>query len=188
MRKINTILIFFLFMIVNNYAQNNDLPYYEIPKAKESYTAGSVASRMIDGLGFRYYWATEGLRKKDLDFKPTPEARTAAETIHHIFELSQIIVNATLKTKNAKEDKVYSFDEKRAKTLHNLKQASDILREAEDVSEYKLLFTGKELPFWNVINGPITDAIWHVGQIVSFRRSSGNPFPKGVSVLNGTKK
>ncbi len=45
-----------------------------------------------------------------------------------------------------------------------------------------------EYPFWNNINGPIADAIWHVGQVVSFRRSSGNPFPKGVSVLTGKKR
>lgn len=44
-------------------AQNAEqLPYYEIPEPAESYTTGGVLSRMMDGLGFRYYWATEGLR------------------------------------------------------------------------------------------------------------------------------
>jgi hypothetical protein len=47
--------------------------------------------------------------------------------------------------------------------------------------------TKQEFPFWNLINGPIADAIWHVGQVVSFRRSSGNPLPQGVNVLTGTK-
>ena len=43
------------------------LPYYEIPDYPETYTAGSVAARMLDGLGFRYYWATEGLNEDDLN-------------------------------------------------------------------------------------------------------------------------
>lgn len=187
MRKLHLLSILFLFQMINSNAQNKQLPYYEIPKAAETYSEGSVASRMIDGLGFRFYWATENLTDKDLAFKPTTESRTTGETIQHILELSQVILNATLKIRNGDKQPELSFDEKRKKTLENLKQASDILRKSKDVSQYKLLFKSKELPFWNVINGPIADSIWHVGQVVSFRRSSGNPFPKGVSVLNGTK-
>lgn len=188
MHKLYILSTLFLFMMLKSTAQKSPLPYYEIPKAADMYSEGSVASRMIDGLGFRYYWATENLTTKDLNFKPTPEARTTEETIQHILELSQVIVNATLKVINGEEQPVLTFEEKRKRTLKNLKRASDILRNSKDVSHYKLLFKNKDLPFWNVINGPITDAIWHVGQVVSFRRSSGNPFPKGVSVLNGTKK
>ncbi|MBL4904447.1 MAG: hypothetical protein JKZ00_00090, partial [Flavobacteriaceae bacterium] len=61
-------------------AQKDDF-YYEIPPAPKEYTAGTVASRMVDGLGFRYYWATEGLTEKDLAFRPNSEARTTLETI-----------------------------------------------------------------------------------------------------------
>ncbi|HNP07210.1 MAG TPA: hypothetical protein PKN99_06270 [Cyclobacteriaceae bacterium] len=42
-----------------------------------------------------------------------------------------------------------------------------------------------EYPFWNLLNGPIADAIWHVGQVVSFRRSSGNPINSKAEVLLG---
>ena len=163
------------------------LPYYQIPEASTEFTPGTTASRMIDGLGFRYYWATEGLTEKDLAFKPNEAARTSEETIDHILGLSQVILNATLKVANGEKQPKMSFAEKRKKTLEILQQASNILRESKDISEYKMIFDETELPFWNVINGPIADAIWHVGQVVSFRRSSGNPFPKGVSVLRGTK-
>jgi hypothetical protein len=44
-----------------------------------------------------------------------------------------------------------------------------------------------EYPFWSLINGPIADALWHVGQVVSLRRASGNPFPEGISLLQGKK-
>ena len=57
MRLVITLFIFTIFTTTMN-AQ--ELPYYEIPKETNKYTAGSVASRMVDGLGFRYYWATEG--------------------------------------------------------------------------------------------------------------------------------
>ena len=143
---------------------------------------------MVDGLGFRYYWATEGLTQSDLNFKPNEEARTTEETIDHILGLSQVILNATLNVANGAKQPKMTFTEKRRKTLLNLQEASNILRESKDISTYKMIFGEKEYPFWNAINGPIADAIWHVGQVVSFRRSSGNPFPKGVSVLKGIKK
>ena len=42
-----------------------------------------------------------------------------------------------------------------------------------------------EFPFWNQLNGPIEDAVWHCGQIVAFRRASGNPISKKISVFTG---
>ena len=53
-------------------AQSNkeNSPYYEIPDYPEKYNQGTVVARMIDGLGFRYYWATEGLRAEDLNLNP----------------------------------------------------------------------------------------------------------------------
>lgn len=170
----------------------NKLPYHQIPEAPKEYTAGSVVSRMIDGLGFRYYWATEGLRSEDLNFKPNTEARTTEETIDHILGLSQVILNSSLGVVNDKPQPKMTYEEKRKKTLNNLKKASEIFLKTKDLSQYKIVFkrgeNTTEFPFWNQINGPISDALLHVGQVVSFRRSSGNPFPKGVSVLRGVRR
>jgi len=48
--------------------------------------------------------------------------------------------------------------------------------------------TGKEgralIVEWHIINGPISDALTHVGQINSFRRLSGNCVPK-ANVFTG---
>ncbi len=187
--KTSYTIILVIFISMSLHAQDKDaLPYYEIPEAAKEYTAGTVASRMVDGLGFRYYWATEGLTSKDLAFKPNDEARTSEQTIDHILGLTQMILNATLQVANGAPQPKITFAEKREKTLLNLQKASEILRNSKDVSQYKIIFGKTEFPFWNQLNGPISDAIWHVGQVVSFRRSSGNPFPKGVSVLRGTKK
>lgn len=174
-------------------AQDKTLPYAEIPVYPASFTAGSVASRLIDGLGFRFYWATEGLRPEDLAYRPNADARTSEETITHIYEMSYVILNATTKTMNAPGQAAkLSFAEMRRQTLENLKGASDRLRVAtdNDFREFKILFkrgdSVSEFPFWNEINGPISDCLWHVGQIVSFRRSSGNPFSEKVNVFTGT--
>ena len=168
------------------------LPYYEIPEAPTTYSAGTVAARMVDGLGFRYYWATEGLRAEDLLFCPNEDARTTQETLEHILGLSTTILNTARHRPNVRRDRPeMSFEEMRKKTLENIKMTSDILRSStdKDMEQHQIVFqrgdTSKEYPFWNLINGPIADAIWHTGQIVSFRRSSGNPFPSNVSVFSG---
>ena len=163
------------------------LPYYEIPEYSEQFTAGTVAARLIDGLGFRFYWSTEGLIKADLNYKPNDDVRTTGETIDHILDLSYVIVNSTLKQANIKNDlSMMTFEEKRKQTLVNLQIAADILRASEDISQFKLIFGEREVPFWNNINGPIADAIWHCGQVASFRRTSGNPINPNISHFSGT--
>lgn len=174
-------------------AQDSPLPYREIPTYPEKYTAANVAARVVDGLGFRYYWATEGLRPEDLTFQPNKDGRTSLETITHIYELTLTIVNATNKAVNDNTIKrpTLTYEEMRRKTLENIKAASDKLKQSTDqeMSEFKIIFKSEksttEYPFWNQLNGPIADALWHTGQVVSFRRGSGNPFNEKVSVLQG---
>lgn len=191
-----TIVVFSIMLICfESFAQtaDNDKPYYfQIPDYPESYTAEAVAARLIDGLGFRYYWATEGLRQEDLEFKPNENARTTAETIDHIYGLTKVIANATdHKPNGPSEEPPMSFEEKRSKTLENIQRASEILKAADPgtLGEYTMVFQRGEnattYPYWNLINGPISDAIWHCGQVVLLRRSSGNPFNSNVSVLQG---
>jgi len=177
-----------LFFTVNLNAQE-ELPYANIPENPKEYTAGTVAGRMIDALGFRYYWASEGLRTEDYAYKPSEEGRSTGETIDHILGLSRVILKAATQEDATAPKMDMSYEEKRALTLKNLKKASDIMKLATDLEKHELKFNEKfKLPFWNNINGPIADAIWHSGQLVVMRRSSGNPIAKGVSVLMGTKK
>ena len=173
-----------------NAQQNHDLPYAEIPDPPAEYTAGAAVSRMIDGLGFRYYWATEGLRAEDLEYRPSEGARSSDETLDHILGLSRVILNSAVKQVNENKDEPeLSFEQKREQTLKNLEIASSILRAESDLSDFKVIFKGEEknseYPFWNQINGPIADALWHCGQVVSMRRASGNPFNSKVSVFMG---
>ena len=180
-------------MAQENSASSSELPYYQIPDYPEEYSANTVAARMIDGLGFRYYWATEGLRPEDLAFKPNEEARTTEETIDHILGLSRVVLNSVKKVPNERSENQpdLTYEQKRKATLENIKKTSDILKasEPDEMEEFKVVFKNNErtteFPFWNQLNGPIADAIWHTGQVVSFRRSSGNPFNSKASVFNG---
>ncbi|WP_338733056.1 hypothetical protein [Mangrovimonas cancribranchiae] len=183
------ILLFLAFILVSTMqAQNNTLPYYEVPEAPKTYTAGTVVARQIDGLGFRFYWATDSLNDNDLLYKPNEEAKTVAETIEHIFSLSQVILSAALqKPVNKTDASNMSAQDIRKEVLFNLKQAADILSKADDLTQFNIDFgAGKTYPFWNAINGPIADAIWHSGQIASFRRTSGNPINSKINHFTGT--
>ena len=81
------------------------------------------------------------------------------------------------------------FKEIREKTLFNLKEASDIFKRTKNFNDHTIVFLRNsekvEYPFWNQLNGPIEDAVWHCGQIVAFRRASGNTISKKISVFTG---
>ncbi|MEO9871229.1 DinB family protein [Ekhidna sp.] len=171
---------------------NRNDHYYEIPDSPKKYTAGTVAARVVDGLGFRYYWATEGLRAEDLAFKPSEEARTIEETINHIVVLVGILSNAVdQKPFNGIDIEGMSYEDKRKLTLSSIRMSSERLKEStpDDLMKYDMIFSsGTEYPFWNLLNGPIADAINHVGQIISLRRTNGNPYNQNISVLSGKVK
>ena len=180
------VLCIIMFASLTTVAQRDSLPYAAFPPAPARYTAGAVVSRMLDGLGFRYYWATEGLRPIDLTFKPSPQARTSQETLRHIYELSTMIINA-VEQKEVPQGQYETFEELRKATLENIQHASTVVvgYSDSDMANLKVAFGAETLPFWNIINGPISDCLWHIGQVVTFRRSSGNPFSNKVEVFLG---
>ncbi|MEQ6165652.1 DinB family protein [Ekhidna sp. MALMAid0563] len=183
-------LILILLSFIPSLAQDGDSTdyYYQIPDYPEDYNAGTVAARIVDGLGFRYYWGTEGLTASDLEYRPSEGARNVEETIDHILSLTQILVNAVNeKPFEGVEMDGLSFEEKRDRTLENIRQASEVLKNAggADLARYNMVFPSVEFPFWNLINGPIADAINHVGQIITLRRTNGNPINQHISVLQG---
>jgi len=177
-------------------SQEQILPLKEIPQADEQFSTGSVVARMIEGLGHRYYWASKDLTEKDLAYKPSADARNMKETLEHLYGLSAVIKNGPTSTANGGGDdpSKYSYSALRKMTLENLSEASKLLRgkNSDEVSKMKVIFDRggrkSELPFWNMINGPIADAIYHTGQIVTMRRSNGNPIHPGVNVFMGTTK
>jgi len=178
----------------SDHKTSEKLPYASIPDYPEAYTTGGVLGRTIDALGFRYYWATEGLRDEDMTYESGGDNRTTGEVLTHLYRLSETIVNAPLGKPNVRPaiDAPENWEDKRRQTLLNLKKASDLLKASSqsEISAYQVTFKRGENEFsssyWHMINGPITDAIYHVGQITSYRRSSGNPINPTVNVFMGT--
>ena len=102
-------------------------------------------------------------------------------------------MNAPQSKLNSSPQEHLSFEEMRKQTLENIQKASQLLRGGTDgdMDEYKIIFGSEgsttEFPFWNMLNGPIEDAVYHTGQVVAFRRAAGNPIPSGVRMLTGKK-
>ena len=155
---------------------------------------GNIISRMINGLGYRYYWATEKLKENDLIYRPSKNAYSTKETLVHIFTLSKTVYNTTLSKINERPDIDIpgDYESIRNETLQFLEKASKNFSNlnSEELDQMKIMFnrggTIKSFPIWNLLNGPIADAIYHTGQIVSFRRTTGNPIDSSVNVFMGS--
>ena len=117
------------------------------------------------------------------------------ETIKHIYGLSNMIFNAASGKENIRPltDIPQDYANLRKVTLSFLEDASLLFLNAskEELTLMKVKFNRdgnrSSYPIWNLINGPLSDVLYHTGQIVSFRRTSGNPIAKGVNVFMGVK-
>jgi len=168
-------------------------PYHSIREYPENFTPATSVQRVIDGLGYRYYWASEGLRDEDLSYSPGNDGITTFETLQHIFGLSRTIVTTVKGQDNVRPspENNMAYDELRRATLNNIKEASNYLNQNPDLDfdKVNLVFARgerrSEYPFWNLLNGPILDAVYHTGQVVSFRSTSGNPVRPKMNVFSG---
>ena len=116
---------------------NNPLPFSEIDAYSDKFNAETVINRMIEGLGFRYYWATDGLRDIDLSYKPSDDSRSSLDVLQHIYGLTEMVIFAFQNKEYPTETKYeMTFTEYRTETLLNLKKMSDML-----MSEVCLLYT-----------------------------------------------
>ena len=198
-QQMRTLII--LFFLINTFAmaQENtslELPFKSIPEDATSYVASNILVRMIEGAGYRFYWATEGLTSDDLKYKPSESGQSIWVTLEHIYGLSDIIRNTSMNTVSIRPpaDTPTDWATLRMKTLLYLEDATKHLKNKspEELAALEIVFErgGKQstFPLWNMINGPISDIMYHTGQIVSFRRTNGNPLPKGVNVFTGRTK
>lgn len=165
--------------------KNQELPFEDISKTPNDLTATNTLLRMVEGLAFRYRWATENLSEENIKFKPHPTSMSVEEVNAHIFDLVDS-TNRVFGGEKQNKDSLNSFHKLRIKSLNILADLSERLKEMsdEDLSEIEKN-TSRKLPFWYWINGPLADALTHVGQITSWRRIAGNPQLKGINVFIG---
>lgn len=169
--------------------------YESVPAYPETFTTGTALARMVDGLGFRYYWVTDGLREEDLLFRPSDEARSSLETLGHLHYMILFMENTVMgKVTTFPEPAVtMSYEEIRRTTLQRIQAISEQLSSMDNESIAKLEMKIKagpdemQVPFWHFLQGPIGDAYYHLGQVVSFRRSTGNPIDPNVQPFMGKR-
>jgi hypothetical protein len=134
---------------------------------------------MLDGLGFRFYWATKGLTTEDYDFRPAKDTMSIGELVTHVWSLVNWVSSAAL---NIPYDDPKDCLAARDGTLKIIQALRETMLAMSDEGLDKLRIRDK--PFWNIVNGPFSDALTHTGQINSFRRLAGNPVA-GANVFLG---
>ena len=165
---------------------NQELPFEDISQTPLEISAANALLRMVEGLAFRYRWATENLSDENIKFRPHTSSMSIEEVNSHIFDLVDSIFRVFGGEKQNKET-LNSFQDIRESNLFLLKKLVNLLRKMNDSELAEMeKNTSRKLPFWYWINGPLADALTHIGQITSWRRISGNPQLKGVNVFIGT--
>ena len=164
------------------------MDYYNIPEYPKTVSAATILIRLLDGLAFRYRWATENLTQHNLAFKPCETSMSMFELLNHIHHLATVINKSVNAVEIEKTVVTLEFDALRSETILLLKKSNEKLMNWKDsdleLYKFKLKNKDVEFPIWNLINGPISDALTHVGQITSWRRIDGNPIEK-VNVFTG---
>ena len=153
--------------------------YHRIPDYPDHLSSTTVLVRMLDGLGFRFYWATEGLHSEDYAYRPAQDTMSIEELVFHVWGLMNWVSSGALKKPYRKPKDGQTAREQTLIVIHDLREK---ILEIDEEELGKLRLLGK--PFWNLINGPFSDALTHTGQINSFRRLSGNPCA-GANVFKG---
>lgn len=162
--------------------------YDKLPNAPEEVSAANVLVRIVDGLGFRYATATHDLRPDFINFKACETAMSMGEVLKHVYWLAWWVNGAFKLEENEMDKTLDTIDAYREATLLKYEQLSNYLSTASDADLLNAELYSKRkdmhLPFWYAINGPIADALTHVGQINSWRRMADNPVAR-ISPLDG---
>lgn len=166
------------------------LPYNDLPAPPPELNGTGALVRLIDGMGFRYRWATEDLPEATLGFRPCEGAMTLGEVLAHMYHLVRW-VDASLRAgldgdmepvlPEAAEAPT-TLSELRSDTLATLVALRALLAETAPSRLEGVTITGHPKlgprSFWHFINGPLADFLTHVGQVTSWRRMAGEPGPR----------
>lgn len=153
----------------------DDLPFTRIDSYPAKVTGPAVLTRLIDGLGFRFHWATQGLTDQDYAFSAGHGSQSIGQLVGHIWGLTNWVSVAVL---GQGEEKPETPQEQRAHALQMLQRLRERFVALDNHALAKITIDGH--PFWHILNGPLADALTHVGQINVLRRLAGNPTPRAA--------
>ncbi|KAA3612691.1 MAG: hypothetical protein DWQ05_18765 [Calditrichaeota bacterium] len=146
--------------------------YYTLPDFPTNISAPNIICRMLAGIGFRFYWATEELTEVDYAFQPCEGARSIGATIEHIWDLLNWIYCTIEPDGKSKAGAAKQWRESSLELIEILEDSFSKM-EKEDLAALQIL----QRPFWLIINGPLSDVLTHIGQIATLRRIAGKPAP-----------
>lgn len=160
------------------------LPYESLADYPDEIRPGTILSRLVAGLGFRLRWATEGLTAADGEFRPHPDGFSIAEVLEHVgrmvtwihAQLTMGLADAAVLPDLAEDHDFLARREHCLRCLALLEADAARLTEPE-LAAVQISRRGTPRPFWVLVNGPLADALTHVGQISAWRRQAGNPAP-----------
>ena len=132
---------------------------------------GWALRHFLRSLVFRFSHVTEGTPESFGSFQAGAEVRTPARTVLHMTGLLDWAAN-TLLDEPRQTLEPLSWDEERKRFVKSAQRLDRALAAgAEPLGEITLA------QLWQ---GPITDAMTHVGQLATLRRLYGSPVAKGV--------
>ncbi len=161
--------------------------YKTLPPTPTQISSGAILARFIDAIGFRFQMATDGLTESEIYFCPVDGSMDMMELMNHIYGVLSWAHGAFNKDAVRRKD-LATFEDYRNATLEvcdifkkRLLEMSD--EEIENTSIY-LKRNDTTYSIYYLINGPISDVLTHVGQIVTWRRIAGNPIAR-ISPFTG---
>ena len=137
--------------------------------------ANGVLIRLIDSLGYRFHWATEGLTTDDYAFSPGGGCMTIGELVGHVWGLVNW-VHFSAFGEGSGAPRAEDPEDQRDQIYGMLFAIRTYARTINEEALFDLRIDGR--PFWHILNGPLADALTHTGQITAFRRLNGNAVPK----------
>jgi hypothetical protein len=146
--------------------------YHSIPATPGEISAVNIVCRVLAGMGFRFYWATEQLTEKTYTFQPCEGARSIGETVEHIWDLLNWIYCAIDPKGKVKPSESKEMRESSLELIAVLEETFSKM-DNEELASIKIL----NQSFWPIINGPLSDVLTHIGQITTLRRMVGSPVP-----------
>lgn len=140
-------------------------PYATLPDPPARVDAAAVLARLVDAIGFRYHWVSEGLRERDWLFRPTPESMDLRALSVHLLQLLRWC---------GREFGLIPGDRV---PVADRALRREILGVAWTLREHLLRSdaAGVLERRWLLVHGPLADALTHIGQLASWRRQAGNP-------------
>ena len=156
--------------------------FYTIPEPPAAMSAGAILGRLADAVGFRFRWASEGVRDADLPFKPAPDCWSLGELIDHIHDLLVPVAKSIGARQYAPLAEPASFAILRARILDLSVGLSERFKAMSDSDLAGGLV--RDPTAWVMVNGHLADVLTHIGQVLSWRRIAGSP-PAAPDLFKG---